>query len=282
MSRVLEALRVVHDRTPPSVTRALRPALPMYNYAVERLSQPGIEETPYGVTIQTDGANRLEIGLATGTFEPEAIEFFSRLVADEPITFVDVGANIGFYSILCGLEAAPESRVEAFEPLPPIVDRFERNLDLNPAADVLIHDYALADEDGTAHITVPPESNLGTGSIMEKRKSARRVEIETRRLDSVWSPEDSLDLLKIDVEGAERRVVDGAVETLDRHRPDILLELHPMLLDDAERDVAAIRGQLEDAGYESIRQIETGVEQDISALDSFAVDEANRSFVFVH
>lgn len=131
---------------------------------------------------------------------------------------VDVGAHVGFWSIhLCWRF----NRVQAFEPMAEHRECWERNMDLpyndwiNGERQAQVHPYALGAAPGRVSLSVPPGSSGGT-------HVSGPGEIEMRTLDSFEFQ--NVDFIKVDVEGFELAVLQGAVETLKRCRPVVIVE----------------------------------------------------------
>lgn len=169
----------------------------------------------------------------------------SKIKAGE--TVVDVGAHIGIFSLMAARKVGPTGRVIAFEPSPRTLDLLRRNLAFNGLPWVKLHAVALADVEGTTSLFMaegavdnPVADTLIAAS---KRKS---VPVRLRRLDDVLAEEDvaAVDHLKIDVEGAELRVLDGAPKTLARTRR-VVMEVHQPHVDPNEA-----RRRLEAAGFD--------------------------------
>jgi FkbM family methyltransferase len=137
---------------------------------------------------------------------------------------LDIGANYGFYSALF---ARACRHVHAFEPLPSLLERLRYNVTLNGFDNVSVHPFALTESDGAAtfHAPDPAEANQGTGSLTHA-STGELIQVQTRALDSLAESIDlaGLRLVKIDVEGAEDRVIAGSLETLARHRPIVVFE----------------------------------------------------------
>lgn len=143
----------------------------------------------------------------------------ARLRADS--NCVDVGAHAGAF-LRHIVRLAPAGRHVAFEPLPPFQERLRRDF---PQVD--LHPCALSDAPGEAEFVYVP-SAPGFSGLRERdypgNPTRERLRVELARLDDLLERERPVDLIKIDVEGAELQVLRGAQETLARHRPMILLE----------------------------------------------------------
>jgi FkbM family methyltransferase len=185
-------------------------------------------------------------------YEPGATN--SVLTLGEGDVFVDIGANSGYFSVLAALRVGARGRVFAFEPNPAVLHQLKRHIELNAVEDrVTISELALSDEDrddvrlfvscwpendGIASLT-PAAETLARGGLRADTSIAVRV----RRFDSwVQSVQLSrIDLMKIDVEGAESRVLAGMSSTLTRLRPGRII-CETRIESEAER-------MLRDCGY---------------------------------
>ncbi|WP_353230615.1 FkbM family methyltransferase [Novosphingobium sp.] len=138
--------------------------------------------------------------------------------------FVDVGANIGYFTCLAASRIGRGGRgqVHAFEPNPRLADLLRRNLQINwSMAPVAFHECAIADTAGTVHLYVPEGAAAnGTLSPPRPKLAGTGITVNAARLDDLIAPDVAVDLLKIDVEGHEFGVLRGAQALLARS-PDI-------------------------------------------------------------
>lgn len=169
----------------------------------------------------------------TGDAEPEVQEALAALI--EPgQTIYDVGANIGFFTLLCSRLVGPEGRVYAFEPIPENLATLRHNVVLNGLSNVTIVEQALSSSTGTAEMFVSPWSAFHSLNVEGASKQANhgpeagQIEVQTVTLDEFVEREGvrAPDLLKIDVEGAELIVLEGGRATLRTVQPLLLCELH--------------------------------------------------------
>lgn len=165
-----------------------------------------------------------------GSFEPNEFCLLDSLL--EPgSTFVDVGANEGFYSLFAARRVAPHGRVFAFEPSPRERLRLERNIRINDLHDVRVFSEGLAEAPGNAVLHIADREHSGLNSLGEFGYSGvervGNVEILLTTLDCLRKRGEipRVDVLKMDVEGAEMRVLSGASETLRDDKPLVLMEL---------------------------------------------------------
>lgn len=190
--------------------------------------------------------------LINGAYEPETLAALRRLLPANGV-FIDAGASIGFFSITLGA-AVPGARILAVEASHRIAGYLTRNLELNGLRNVTVVERALTDCDGA---TIPfydaPSEHFGMGSIGAKYWSATSS-VETASLDRVaaMAGVERVDLIKMDIEGAEALALRGAARVLSAaHAPTIVFEFW----DEAERAVAALRPGdsqriLRDHGYD--------------------------------
>ncbi|MFC6826858.1 FkbM family methyltransferase [Halopelagius fulvigenes] len=166
--------------------------------------------------------------------------------------FYDVGANVGLYSCLAA--DAVEPPVFAFEPHPENADRLAQNVAHN-GANVSQYRYALAAEEGTAELALALDKvgSAGHSLVGTPGKSGYgRVEVRKRRGDELVESEGLPEptVVKIDVEGAEHKVLDGLAETLSRPSCRLVYcEVHPEHLRMAGSSVADVRDRLEAFGF---------------------------------
>jgi FkbM family methyltransferase len=163
-----------------------------------------------------------------GFSEPETAGLLLRLLRPG-MTFVDAGAHIGEYTLLAASAVGPTGHVHAFEPDPRVHDFLVRNVASSGAANVTIVHAALSDEDGERTFRLYEEPALSSLASSGPPISAHRVAtVRSLRLDTYWSGRGgALDLVKVDVEGAEALVLRGAPQVMaGPHAPVWVFECH--------------------------------------------------------
>lgn len=159
-------------------------------------------------------------GCWLGWYERRNQRLLSRLVAPGNVVF-DVGANVGFFSLLAARLSGPNGRVVAFEPLPRNGDLLERHLACNGVSTVRLMRVAVGERSGKASFAAAGEPSMG--SLANDGEPVDLVAID----DLVAAREVPVPaVVKIDVEGAELRVLQGAAATFSRHRPALLVAAH--------------------------------------------------------
>lgn len=150
--------------------------------------------------------------LYQGCSEPETARFLARILRPGMV-FVDVGAHFGEYTVLAARLTGPGGSVHAFEPQPDTFALLERNVTANCAGQATLNRCAVADREGEAVFwerTEPASSSLG-GRGEPDPQVRQRYLVPVRTLDAYCGGLDLRpDLIKVDVEGAERLVLLGA------------------------------------------------------------------------
>jgi FkbM family methyltransferase len=151
--------------------------------------------------------------------------------------FVDVGANIGWFTMLATTLVGDSGRVHAFEPRKSIAEKLQASVSINHLEKIVsVYGVGLSDENKEEILMWEQGTdNAGSASFAMDSKSATAVRetISVRRLDDISLPQ--VDFVKIDVEGAEMLALRGGQETLRRCRPVVLSEVLPSQLERVSR-----------------------------------------------
>lgn len=142
----------------------------------------------------------------------------------------DVGANIGYISVLLASSVGENGQVFAFEPLPSNQDRLQKNIILNPNAKVKLVPKAVADKAGKSIFLVHTSGGMGKleGSLGREVDATQKIEVEAISLDDFVYKENNPapQLIKIDIEGGEVLALKGMTHLLQEICPILLMELH--------------------------------------------------------
>ena len=169
--------------------------------------------TPFGFRLsgQRDMMN--------GTFEPAETMMIRKLVGSVDV-FVDVGANIGFYALMLNSYLNGQGAIICLEPDPTNLIELLANVAANRLEQqISILPMAAGSEDGTVSFEPGLNAHAAENGTMQ---------VAVRKLDSLNLTQ--VDFIKMDVEGYEGAVLDGARSLIERCRPTLFLELHPQLL----------------------------------------------------
>lgn len=191
--------------------------------------------------------------LRNGVWEPETASFFLHWLRPG-MTFVDAGAHVGHYTMLASGQVGAGGRVIAFEPHPVLSQVLRRNVERAGCANVTVSTLALGQAGGTAELVLHPSDNFGSSSLRADGGTGHlpRASVELTALDDylerIGGP--AVDVVKLDVEGAELDVIEGARRTLAAN-PAILLVVE-FLRENARRfgrDVEDLEARLRELGF---------------------------------
>jgi FkbM family methyltransferase len=155
-----------------------------------------------------------------GSYEPEQTRLFAETIRPGD-TVLDVGAHVGYYTVLSAVLAGPTGTVWSFEPNPRNAAFLRRHVEINGLRQARVEQAAVSDAEGTARF------DFGTGSGTGHLADAGAIEVRTLRLDDFCAAHAIVPrVVKIDVEGAEAAVLEGFAATMDAARPIIFLSTH--------------------------------------------------------
>ena len=192
-------------------------------------------ETPFrmnwhhGLTIQIHLGNDLSRPVFIGgCIDPNEFAFLDSALKDGMV-FVDAGANDGLYTLFASRCVGPSGRVYSFEPSQREFQRLSCNIQLNGLENVHAVQAALAEAPGEIELSIADSSHAGQntlGKFVYHVPLLRTERVSAQTLDGFAAERGltRLDVLKLDVEGAERRVLEGSDKVLRDLRPIILFE----------------------------------------------------------
>jgi FkbM family methyltransferase len=243
------------------------------------IKEGGIEftEKKYGIRFWWDVEDTRNIPIEIlnfGSFELEESEYIiSMLNKIENPVFLDIGANIGWYSMLVNKEVK-NSVIHAYEPCKETYNRFVFNCILNNAKYIDIKSYGLSDEEGEK----PFYKNkiLSGNSSLEPLTANHTLEYSYfRRLDNIEFGR--IDFIKCDVEGAEYLVLKGAENTIRKHKPIIMVELVDKWMKCFNYSIKDVVDFMKSIGY-SCHMLENGTL--IPVMDMPVYNKINYFFVY--
>jgi FkbM family methyltransferase len=166
----------------------------------------------------------------SGVIDPNEFCFLDSFL-QKGMTVVDIGANEGFYSVFAADRVGNQGRVIAFEPSEREANRLAQNVELNAATNVTIETWAIADCDGHAILKLCEYGHEGQNTLGDFAHPVLQEGTQPVRLMALDSyfvvhPTERIDLMKLDVEGSEERVLRGAQKTLAQFRPVLLIEMN--------------------------------------------------------
>jgi FkbM family methyltransferase len=226
-----------------SIVRRKLPVLvqPIVRFDDERSTIIANLRTATGLTLYRYGINTPEL-------------YLTRLLLKSGDLFVDGGANIGIFTLVAAAKVGSTGKVLACEPAPQSAAMLRQNVELNDFSWVEVKQAALAERAGHQPFTVFGGDASGFSSFAPESVAGAQVcTVELLTIDDlVAAPERSrLGLVKLDVEGAELRVLQGAKDTLGAVGPDMLVEIEPDHLARQGGSVAELRRLLGGLGYQA-------------------------------
>lgn len=187
----------------------------------------------------------------TGFHELRELYFLHRALQPDWV-MIDAGANQGEYTLFAA-KRLTGGKVVAYEPVTAWFDNLSENVRSNGCTNVILRKAGLSDKHGTAPVYTSSDSaNEGTSSLFAARGAEKPFEtIELKTLDKEVGVLGlaRVDLIKMDIEGAEWPALRGAAETLRVFRPVLLIEIDERLCRRAGYEPADLTGWLRESGY---------------------------------
>ncbi|UKN01243.1 FkbM family methyltransferase [Paracrocinitomix mangrovi] len=186
--------------------------------------------------------------------------------------FIDIGANIGAFTLLAAKQVGKSGKVIAFEPVSDVMARLVNNVELNSFEQVVLEQKAVSDENKELTLYLSGDTNSGMSSIYRHDTESGLTEnVPAVTLDRFLQdhPLDKINLIKIDIEGAEYFALKGMTETLKKYKPSLVLEL----LSESESERAAIQKAmldlLKDLNYKQFGISEQGTPVEVDAHSDY-------------
>lgn len=172
-----------------------------------------------------------------------------RVSCDRPDPVIlDCGANIGFATLSFKLQY-PDATVHAFEANPLVAGLMRENMATNHFTRVLVHEVALSDQEGELTFFISEDAGTLLGSVFAERGGDKAMQVKATRLSQRMAAMDRIDVVKMDVEGAEWAILTDLLESGQFARPgQYLIEYHHQLGDEKPRFSTFLK-HFEDAGY---------------------------------
>jgi FkbM family methyltransferase len=209
-------------------------------------------ETPHG-SFTFDPVSPLGQALCDhGEYEPGMRHNMERTL-QQGSTFVDVGANEGYFSVIAGRLVGTSGRVLAIEPQARLLPVIADNLARNNLHNVTVLNVAIGSPKGDQKLYLTSDTNSGgSGLHRSERWAWGTQQVTVRRLEDVLDEQhiNQVDFMKVDIEGSEYEAILSSLAVFTRHRVKVLgMELHPSLLAARGKDAADIVRALAESGY---------------------------------
>jgi len=187
-------------------------------------------------------------GYWLGSYEMEKQKVFSKSISEGDVVF-DIGAHVGFYTLIASKLVGETGKVYSFEPFPKNISYLKKHIRLNKLDNVKIVDRAVSNK--TGEVFFEAGQNSSTGKISKNGQKIQSIKLDDFIKENIPVP----DIIKMDIEGGETETLKGAEITLRKYRPVILLathgkEIHKECLKLLER----LNYQLESIGEKNISE----------------------------
>jgi FkbM family methyltransferase len=191
-----------------------------------------------------------------GIWEPVITQYFNKTLEEGDI-FIDIGANIGYHSLLASMRVGQQGKIYAIEASPMIFERLRQNISANTVTNVIPLNVAATDRRMTVPVYLHDDENIGATTIVadvaKRRHAVIETEVEGRPLGEIVPEADICNarLIKIDVEGAEWSVLQGFKDLIPQlsARTEILIEVSAVALSGAGASVEQLVSLFQSAGY---------------------------------
>ena len=150
---------------------------------------------------------------------------------------IDIGANIGYYALLEAKAVGSSGKIHAIEPEPTNVDMLRRNLEVNGVTNVVhVHQLAIGAEDCVSTMYLSDASSRHTFASSSQKRNAGTLQVRMTTLDSFLAEQgeagESIDFVRMDVEGYEGNILRGMKDTLESSDAmKMFIEFHPRMID---------------------------------------------------
>jgi FkbM family methyltransferase len=201
--------------------------------------------------------------LEWGFYEKYETAIFESVVR-KGMVVVDIGANIGYYTLLASHLVGEEGKVFAFEPDPSNYDLLLRNIEINNCTNIIPVRKAISSKSGRMKLFLD-KSNLGGHSLQEANvESNEFVTVDIVRLDDFFrNMSYKIDVIKMDVQGSEMNVLEGMASIVNRNdNLKILTEFWPTGLQNAGSSPLGFLKKLVEYGFVPYR-----IDQNITSID---------------
>lgn len=218
---------------------------------------------------------------AFGVYE-EVESRILRRIASESSVIVDIGANVGYYTVELGKLLRKGGTLLSFEPVRETYLRLEENVGLNELGSIVkLFDLGLSNTDHQATIFLPEESGSSAASLrnLHPDEKVGSQEIKVTTLDKIFEVAqiNECSLIKIDVEGGELQVIQGALNTIKKFKPIIFAELlrkWSAAFSYTPNDVLDLLEKLDYLCF--------GVSDEIRRVSRFQDSDIETNYIFIH
>jgi len=201
-----------------------------------------------------------------GTWDERGLNFLKNNLKEGDV-FVDVGANIGCYSMVAAKLVGKTGSVHSFEPVTKVFGKLQQNILLNKLDNITANKKAVFESSGNIELYVSSNENAGMSSIFHHDTESGEIEkTEAVSLDDYFADPDiqKISMIKIDIEGAELFALKGMKTILDKFRPVIIMEVSEAVIKNSGIEGKESLEFLKSHNYEIRRIFQCGNTGDIA------------------
>ena len=187
------------------------------------------------------------LGLSFQKFEATETNLIKKLIKKDDVV-LDIGANIGYYTLILADLVGKNGQVYAFEPDPENFKLLKKNIEFNGYRNVKLFNNAVGSKKGKIKLYIS-EDNMGNHKIFQDDSKRNYVEVDMITLDSILSKK-KIDFMKLDVEGSEPGVIAGGEKTLrNSSNLKFITELYPLFIEQFGEDYKEYLRNIENMGF---------------------------------
>ena len=184
--------------------------------------------TPLGIVLRVDPSDLFQVAMLMGFHEPRITKLIAREVPAGSVA-LDVGHMLGYFSLLMARHTGPGGAVHAFDPDPRVHRRLSENISRNSMHWINANLLALGDHAGTTRFGI--HERIGWSSTKEVKEFSDWTSVPMQTLDSYVAEHEidpaRISVIKVDAEGGELEVLEGARDTLAAGAPHVVVEVIP-------------------------------------------------------
>ncbi|AJM91248.1 FkbM family methyltransferase [Nitrosopumilus piranensis] len=206
-------------------------------------------------------------------YEPGTTNFLKKILK-KGMNVINIGANIGYFTLLAARQIGPEGKVFAFEPFPKTVELLKKNIDSNGFQNVQVESKAVSNKTDFATL-LTGGSSLHNFISKKKFPQLNEIKVPTITVDDFLKNEKkNIDLIFIDAEGQEPLIFEGMKNTLENKNIDIVFEYNPFTLNFSDTTPDDLLDPLSEMGFQLYM-----IDENTSSLKSISKSELIKQII---
>jgi len=192
-------------------------------YFKSRYNKPFVHASKFGFNMVIYPSSIIDENFFWGDFEADNLSFFQNLIKEEMVIF-DIGANVGLYSLTAAAKMKNAIKIHAFEPADIPFNRLHKNIELNKFKNITVHNLGVSDKEGTVEFNICEDDAYNSIGSAPMQKITKKVKINVTSIDSFCQKNNiqSIDIVKIDTEGAEFLILTGGAKIFESKNAPVL------------------------------------------------------------